>query len=133
MSCLTPSSRGFSIRITVFAFIASVAGAALAQDRSWIERSDRHTAMVFETLGAFYPEWMSEIGVERFDGAVMDRRPGRVNLLHGALAPAWQRGGAAEGTEKEGRVRPGLDPVRDAGARLRRANGTRYRLPCAPA
>jgi hypothetical protein len=27
---------------------------ALAQERSWIERSDRNTAMVFETLGAFY-------------------------------------------------------------------------------
>src|SRR5258707_11019426 len=104
MSCLTPSSRGFSIRITVFAFIASVAGAALAQDRSWIERSDRHTAMVFETLGAFYPEWMSEIGVERFDGAVMDRRPGRVKRIDAALATALKRVAAAKDTGKDGRV-----------------------------
>src|SRR5260221_527445 len=128
MSCLTPSSRGFSIRITVFAFIASVAGAALAQDRSWIERSDRHSAMVFETLGAFYPEWMSEIGVERFDGAVMDRRPGRVKRIDAALATALKRVAAAKDTEKDVRVRADLDLVIDALERIRRTNALEYRL-----
>jgi hypothetical protein len=51
MSSRTPLSRGLSIWMLALV-VMSVP--ALAQERSWIERSDRNTAMVFETLGAFY-------------------------------------------------------------------------------
>src|SRR5258706_16397969 len=91
--------------------------------------SARHTAMVFETLGAFYPEWMSEIGVERFDGAVMDRRPGRVKRIDGALATAVKRVAAAKETEKDVRVRADLDLVIDAPERIRRTHALEYRPP----
>jgi len=84
--------------------------------------------MVFETLGAFYPEWMSEIGVERFDGAVMDRRPGRVKRIDAALATALKRVAAAKDTEKDVRVRADLDLVIDALERIRRTNALEYRL-----
>ena len=84
MSSGTPLARGLSIWISVFAFIASAATAA--EDRSWIERSDRNTAMVFETLGAFYPEWMASLGIEKFDTAVVDLKPDRVKRVDAALA-----------------------------------------------
>ena len=128
MSSVTPSSRGSSIRITVFVLIALAAAAALAQDRSWIERSDRHSAMVFETLGAFYPEWMSQLGVERFDTAVMDLRPGRVKRIDAALGATVKRVAAAKETEKDARVRADLDLVIDALERIRRTGALEYRL-----
>src|SRR3954469_24807103 len=84
MSSGTPPARGLSIWITVLVFIASSASAA--DDRSWIERSDRNTAMVFDTLGAFYPEWMSSIGLEKVDSAAMNLKPNRVKPADGALA-----------------------------------------------
>src|SRR5256885_3581114 len=128
MSSLTPSSRGFSIRITLFVLMASMGASAPAQDRSWIERSDRQTAMVFETLGAFYPEWMSELGVERFDTAVMDLKPGRIKRIDAALAASAKRVAAAKDAEKDARVRADLDLVIDALERFRRTGALEYRL-----
>ena len=112
----------------LFALIASATSGALAQDRSWIERSDRHTAAVFETLGAFYPERMSEVGVERFDTAVMDLKPGRVQRFDAALATAAKRAAAAKHAEKDARVRADLDIVIDSLERTRRTNALEHRL-----
>jgi hypothetical protein len=52
----------------------------------WLERSDRNSAMVFEALGAFQPEFMSTLGVERFDGAVLDLEPAPVQRFAAAAA-----------------------------------------------
>src|SRR5688572_33420489 len=41
----------------------------------WIERSDRNSAIVFEALGAFQPEYMAYLGAERFDPQAMDLGP----------------------------------------------------------
>src|SRR6266404_1631970 len=112
MSSPTPSARGFSIWITAFAFIASSA-AALAQDLSWVERSDRQTAIVFETLGAFYPEWMSHLGLERFDPGVMDLKPGRSKRLDAALDASVKRLAGAKESEGDARVREDLEIVID--------------------
>src|SRR6266853_51067 len=49
--------------------------AASAEDRSWIESSDRNSAIVIEMQGAFQPEFASELGVDRFDTAVLDLAP----------------------------------------------------------
>src|SRR5438270_5493836 len=103
MSSGTPAARGLSIWITAFVFIASSASAA--DDRSWIERSDRNTAMVFDTLGAFYPEWMSSIGLEKFDSAAMDLKPDRVKRADAALAAAAKRFASLKAGEKDARVR----------------------------
>src|SRR5712692_5268178 len=114
MSSATPSARGLSIWITALGFIAA---SALAQDRSWIERSDRNTAMVFETLGAFYPEWMSYIGVERFDTEAMDLKPGRVKRVDAALGAMSAHLVALKEKEREVHVRADLDIVLEALAR----------------
>src|SRR5256885_8788212 len=106
MSSGTPAARGLSIWIVVFAFIGSVAA---ADDRSWIERSDRNTAMVFDTLGAFYPEWMASIGLEKFDTAVGDMKPGRVTRADAALAAAAKRLAGMKAREGDARVRQDPD------------------------
>jgi len=117
MSSGTPAARGLSIWITAFVFIASSASAA--DDRSWIERSDRNTAMVFDTLGAFYPEWMSSIGVEKFDTAALDLKPDRVKRADAALAAAAKRFTSLKAGEKDARVRQDLDIVVEALERAR--------------
>src|SRR5260370_4095430 len=127
MSSVTPCAGGFSIWITAVAFIAS-SGAAAAQDRAWVERSDRHTAMVFETLGAFYPEWMSQIGLEHFDPGVTDLKPGIVKRLDAALAASMKRLAAAKESESDARVREDLEIDIDALGRMRRTGALEQRL-----
>src|SRR5258708_25791736 len=126
MSSATPSARGLSIWITVFVFIAFAATAA--EDRSWIERSDRNTAMVFDTLGAFYPEWMASIGLEKFDTAAGDLKADRVQRIDAALAAAAQRLAALKAKEADPRVRQDIDIVVDALERQRRTETLEYRL-----
>src|SRR3954466_12519164 len=109
MSSGTPPARGLSIWITVLVFIASSASAA--DDRSWIERSDRNTAMVFDTLGAFYPEWMASLGLEKFDTAAGDLKANRVKRIDAALAAAAKRLAALKAKEGDVRIRQDIDLV----------------------
>src|SRR6267142_5609764 len=113
MSSLTPFPRGLSSWIVTLLFM-SVCAAAAAQDRAWIERSDRNTAMVFDTLGAFYPEWMSSLGIEKFDTAVMDLKPDRVKRADAALGAAAKRLSGLKAKEKDPRVRQDIDIVVEA-------------------
>ena len=39
--------------------LAVVCGMAAADDRAWIERSDRNSRMVLEVIGPFNSEWIS--------------------------------------------------------------------------
>src|SRR2546425_9161990 len=126
MSFSTPSARGFSIWITAVGFIAS--SSAVAQDRSWIERSDRNTARVFETLGAFYPEWMASLGIDKFDTGVLDLKADRVKRIDAALAAVVKRLAVAKQKESDHRVREDLDIVIDALERQRRTAALEYRL-----
>src|SRR5258706_6531389 len=64
-----------------FLFCTLVSGAlclplaSSAAEPPWIEASDRNSAIVIEMQGAFHPEFASELGVERFDAAVLDLNP----------------------------------------------------------
>src|SRR5712664_4763260 len=118
MSSFTPFPRGLSSWIVTL-LLMGVCAAAAAQDRSWVERSDRNTAMVFETLGAFYPEWMSHLGLERFDPGVMDLKPGRSKRLDAALDASVKRLAGAKESEGDARVREDLEIVIDALERMR--------------
>src|SRR5260221_11848242 len=126
MSSGTPLARGLSIWITVSVFIASPAAAA--DDRSWIERSDRNTAMVFDTLGAFYPEWMSSLGIEKFDTAVMGLKPDSVKRADAARGAAAKRLSGLKAKEKDPRVRQDIDIVVEALERQRRTETLEDRL-----
>jgi hypothetical protein len=97
-----------------------VASAAAAADRSWTERSDRNTAIVFEALGAFEPEWMSYLGVERFDAEVIDLKAGRVQRFDAAALGVLERLAALRTEERDPAVRQDLDILIDALERMRR-------------
>jgi hypothetical protein len=118
-------------RLYCFVALAGTLSAPLAgagEDRSWVERSDRHTAMIFDTLGAFYPEWMSHLGIERFDPEVRDLEPGVVNRLDAALAASVKRLAAAKQSESDPRVLEDLEIDIEALERRRRTSALEERL-----
>lgn len=84
--------------------------------------------MVFDTLGAFYPEWMANLGIEKFDTAVADLKPDRVQRIDAALAATAKRIGALKAKEKDPRVRQDIDIVVEALQRQRRTELLEYRL-----
>ena len=102
--------------------------AGAAEDRSWIERSDRHSTMVIETLGPFHPEYASSLGVERFDTAVLDLKAGRVTRYEAAARRVLQRLAALRKAERNPRVRQDLDLLVDAVERQRHTQALEHRL-----
>jgi len=102
--------------------------AALAADRSWIERSDRNSGIVFEMLGAFVPERTSEHGDERFDTAVLDLKPEYARRYDVAAGRVLELLSARRKTETDARVRQDLDILIDAVGRIRRTQALERRL-----
>ncbi len=99
-----------------------------AAERAWLERSDRNSAMVFETLGAFQPEVMSTLGVERFDGAVLDLEPAPVERFDAAARRVLRRLAERKKAESDLKVREDLDILIDAVRRMRHTRNLEYRL-----
>ena len=116
------------MRWIVAVVVAAAAGVATAQDRAWIEASDRYSNQLLETLGAFYPEWMSELGLERYDTAVRDLQQRRVERADAALSAMAARLRAARLNERDARVREDLEILLDAIARERRTALLEQRL-----
>jgi len=84
--------------------------AAPAADRSWIETSDRNSAIVIEMQGAFQPEFMSELGVDRFDTAVLDLAPDNAKRYDAAAGRVLERLSARRKTQSGPRVRRDPEP-----------------------
>src|SRR6185369_5056711 len=103
-------------------------GVGQAQDRAWIERSDRYSQQALMVIGRFHPEWMSEVGLERFDGDARDLKPGHVKRADAALAGVASQLRAARLKEQDLRVREDLDIVVEALARMRRTAALEERL-----
>lgn len=108
--------------------VAAVAGVAAAQDRAWIQTSDRYSNQLLETLGQFFPEWMSEIGLERYDTEVRDLKARHVERADAALAAMAARLRAARLKERDAHVRQDLDILVDAIARQRHTAQLERRL-----
>ena len=102
--------------------------AEAAEDRSWVERSDRISAIVFESLGPFQPEHASALGLERFDTAALDLKPGRTARHEAAARRVLQRLAALRKAETDPRVRQDLDLLIDAVERQRRTRALEHRL-----
>ncbi|HET7363758.1 MAG TPA: DUF885 domain-containing protein [Burkholderiales bacterium] len=113
--------------IVTLMLLAAVSRAA-AQDRAWIEASDRYSNQLLETLGAYFPEWMSELGLERYDTEVRDLKPRHVERADAALNAMAARLRAARLKEQDLRVREDLDILADAIARQRNTATLEQRL-----
>src|SRR6267378_3704541 len=141
---IASSCRGSSSRMTystnmksrirrLYCFMGLVGTLSLpladaAEDRSWVERSDRLSAIVFESLGPFQPEQASSLGLERFDTAALDLKPGRTTRYDTAARRVLQRLAALGKAEKDPRVRQDLDLLIDAVERQRRTQALEHRL-----
>jgi len=118
-------------RLYCFVALAGTLSAPLAEaaeDRSWVERSDRISAIVFESLGPFQPEQASALGLERFDTAALDLKPGRTARYEAAARRVLQRLAALRKSETDPRVRRDLDLLIDAVERQRRTRALEHRL-----
>ena len=102
--------------------------AASAEDRSWIEASDRNSAIVIEIEGAFHPEFASELGIDRFDAAVIDLAPENAKRYEAAAGRVLELLSAKRKTESDPRVRQDLDILIDAVGNRRRTTELEYRL-----
>src|SRR2546421_2431706 len=101
------------MRRAIALLLLAACGLAAAQDRAWIERSDRHSRMALEALGRFSPEWVAEVGLERYDIEVRDLKPAHIARADAALAAAASKLRAARLKEPDSRVREDLDIVID--------------------
>ena len=108
--------------------LVAAGGVAAAQERAWIEASDRYSNQVLETLGGFFPEWMSELGLERYDSEVRDLKPRHVERADAALGAVAARLRAARLKEQDAHVREDLDILVEAAARERRTAALEQRL-----
>jgi hypothetical protein len=101
---------------------------AAAAAEPWIERSDRNSAIVIEMQGAFYPESTSELGVDRFDTAVLDLGPENAKRYDAAAGRVLELLSARQKTESDPKVRQDLDLLIDAVGSKRRTRALEYRL-----
>lgn len=122
------SSTPARISAGALALLCCLPSAVPSADRAWVERSDRNAAVVFEILGCFAPEYASDAGVERFDTAVLDLRPGRAERYDRAAARALAQLEARRKTETDARVRQDLDILIDAVGRMQRTKALEHRL-----
>jgi hypothetical protein len=114
----------------VFLFILVLLGSPLAAAAAepWIERSDRNSAIVIEMQGAFYPEFTSELGVDRFDTAVLDLGPENAKRYDAAAGRLLELLSATRKTEADPKVQQDLDLLIDAVGSKRRTRALEYRL-----
>ena len=108
--------------------LVAAGGVAAAQERAWIEASDRYSNQVLETLGGFFPEWMSELGLERYDSEVRDLKPRHVERADAALGAIAAKLRAARLKEQDARVREDLDILVEAANRERHTAALEQRL-----
>jgi hypothetical protein len=111
--------------LTLTLLLASLTGWCA---QPWIERSDRNSAIVFEALGAFQPEYMSYLGVERFDAQAMDLAPQVVERFDAAARGLLARLAQLKAAEADAQVLLDLDLLIDAVGRMQRTRNLEHRL-----
>jgi hypothetical protein len=102
--------------------------AASAAQPPWIGTSDRNSAIVIEMQAAFHPEFASELGVDRFDTAVLDLKPEIAKRYDAAAGRALELLSAKRKTESDPKVRQDLDILIDAVESRRRTSALEHRL-----
>ena len=55
--------------------LAVATTATAAEPPAWVKESNEHAKVALETLARFQPEGATQVGVEGFDGQVMDLKP----------------------------------------------------------
>src|SRR2546427_9373999 len=113
---------------TVVCGILGVPLAASAGEPPWIGASDRNSAIVIEIEGAFHPEFASELGIDRFDTAVLDLAPENAKRYDAAAGRVLEVLAAKRKAEYDPKVRQDLDILVDAVESRRRTSALEHRL-----
>ena len=101
-------------RSLLLIFLALASQSLIAADAPWIEESNRNAEVLLEGLARYQPETAADLGVQGYDEAVMDLKPGVVQRqdrdLQTAIETLEQR--RSKATDK--RVQQDLDILIDA-------------------
>ena len=101
-------------RSLLLIFLALASQSLIAADAPWIEESNRNAEVLLEGLARYQPETAANLGVQGYDEAVMDLKPGVVQRqdrdLQTAIETLEQR--RSKATDK--RVQQDLDILIDA-------------------
>src|SRR2546429_3414439 len=132
-----PDAGFFDMRSRKFCFIPCtlvsamlcVPLAAAAAEPPWIEASDRNSAIVIEMEGAFHPEFASELGVDRFDTAVLDLDPENAKRYDAAAGRVLELLSARGKTESDAKMRQDPHILLAAAESPRRTTPPRPPLP----
>src|SRR5712691_9478552 len=107
---------------TVVSAMLCVPLAASAAEPSWIETSNRNSAILIEMQGAFHPEFASELGIDRFDTAVLDLNPENAKRYEAAAGRVLELLAAKRKAESDPKVQQDLDILVDAVESSRRTS-----------
>lgn len=124
---MTPGSRARLVGV-VLSVLLSAPFVANGADRSWVERSDRNSAIVFDLLGGFVPAWASEAGLERFDTEMPDFGPRRAQRFDRAASRTLALLAGRRRAETDSRVRQDLEILVGAVSQMRRTEALEHRL-----
>src|SRR5947209_14886822 len=114
----------FTLASGIFCVLLS----ASAAEPPWIAASDRNSAIVIEMQGAFHPEFASELGVDRFDAAVLDLNPENAKRYDAAAGRVLELLAAKRKAESDPKVRQDLDILIEAVESRRRTSALEHRL-----
>ncbi|TMH45556.1 MAG: DUF885 domain-containing protein [Betaproteobacteria bacterium] len=114
----------FTLASGIFCVLLS----ASAAEPPWITASDRNSAIVIEMQGAFHPEFASELGVDRFDAAVLDLNPENAKRYDAAAGRVLELLAAKRKAESDPKVRQDLDILIEAVESRRRTSALEHRL-----
>src|SRR5262245_50385112 len=100
--------------ILLIAALALACQAATAEERAWIEESNKHAQILLEVLAKYAPEGAAQVGVEGHDGEVFDLKPQFSERQEADLQAALAKLEQARATATDPRVRQDLDILIDA-------------------
>jgi uncharacterized protein (DUF885 family) len=100
-----------SLLLIVFALASQ---SAIAADTPWIEESNQNAEVLLEVLARYQPEAAADLGVQGYDEAVMDLKPGVVQRQDRDLQTAIENLEQRRSKATDKRVQQDLDILIDA-------------------
>ena len=93
----------------LFALLCVFAQAAWSAEPEWVTRSNENSQILLNVIARFNPEQAAQIGVDGYDEAILDLKPGIVERSAAAVKEAQAQLEARLKQEKDERVRQDLE------------------------
>jgi uncharacterized protein (DUF885 family) len=102
------------VRSLLLIFLALASQSLSAADAPWIEESNQNAEVLLEVLARYQPEAAADLGVQGYDEAVMDLKPGVVQRQASDLQTAIENLEQRRSKATDKRVQQDLDILIDA-------------------